>query len=402
MKIVIIGFGVAGATAATVVRENSPDAEISVFSDENHLYYPRPRLYEIITGEKKPEEIYTHNFQFYQNQRININLNRRASSIDTARKQITTSDGAKTDYDKLLLASGAHPNRPPIKGVEKAGVFTLRTVADAIAVRERAKQTSKLIIIGGGLLGLEFATCLRKLGKEVEIIELSTRLLPNQLDREGATLLKSKLEALNIHPILGVGTKEILGKESVDGVALDDGKKVAGGLVLIAAGIKSNTDLANAAGIRVNRGVIVDPQLQTSANEVYAAGDVAEFNGTVYGIIPPSIDQARIAAANIAGKQEQVYTGTVKTTSLKIAGISLTSMGTVNVEGTPYEVISKINKQEGIYKRIILDQGKIVGAILLGERKGAADIKRIMDQGLDVTEYEEIILENDFDFRQIA
>jgi nitrite reductase (NADH) large subunit len=269
-----------------------------------------------------------------------------------------------------------------------------------LAIREYAKRTNEFVVIGGGLLGLEFAACLRKLGKRVRIIEINTRLLPHQLDQEGAALLKEKLEALNIHPLLGVKTKEVLGKEIVSGVALDDGNEISGGLVLIAAGIRSNTDLATSAGIKVNRGVIVDQHMQTSADDVYAAGDVAEFDGKVYGIIPPSIEQAKIAASNIVGKK-QVYRGTVQTTSLKIAGISVTSMGTVNPEDDRYEEIRSINKQGGIYKKIVVDQGKIVGAIILGGRKGAAGIKRLMDQGVDITKYKEAILEEDFNFRQI-
>jgi nitrite reductase (NADH) large subunit len=401
MKIIIIGFGVAGYTAANTILENASDADISIYSDEKHPYYPRPRLYEIVTGEKTPEEIYAHKTQVYQNQRINVYLNKKASSIDVAKKQITTSDGARISYDKLLLANGAHPFRLPIQGAEKTGVFTLHTINDALAIREQAKKTNKFIIIGGGLLGLEFAACLRKLGKEVEVIEINTRLLSNQLDQKGAAILKTKLEELNIHPILGVKTKQILGNQTVSGVVLDDSREILGGLVLMAAGIRSNIDLATTADIKVNIGVIVNSHLQTSVNDIYAAGDIAEFNGKVYGIIPPAIDQAKIAAANISGNQEHAYAGTVHTTSLKIAGISLTSMGTVNAEGTRYEGISKVDKQ-GVYKKLLLDQGKIVGAILLGERKSAAGIKRLMDQGTDITKYKETILEEDFDFRQVV
>jgi nitrite reductase (NADH) large subunit len=397
--VVIIGCGVAGITAAQSLRNSVANAEISIYTDEIHLYYPRPRLYEVMSGEKKPEEIYTHPPQFYESQRIRVTLNDKATKINPGSKQLLTQAGQRVNYDKLLLANGAHPFKPPLQGAERIGIFTLRTISDALAIKEYAEKTSKVIVIGGGLLGLEFAASLKKLGKKVDVVEINSRLLPNELDQDGATILKEKLEALNIHPFLGVQTKEILGKNAVSGVLLDDGEELSGGLILIAAGIKSNVDLAAEAGIRVNRGVIVDQHLRTSDNDIYAAGDIAEFNGRVYGIIPPAIEQAKVASANVLG-ENQVYKGTVHTTTLKIAGISLTSMGIVNPEDRRYKEIKKTNKQEGIYKKIVLDQGKIVGAILLGDRKGSAAINRLMDQETDVTKYEESILEDNFDYRK--
>ena len=400
MKVVIIGCGVAGITAAMSIRKSMADAEISIYTDEPYLYYPRPRLYEVMSGGKRPEEIYTHPSQFYESQMIRVFLNTKVTKIDAENRRLQTKDGAEVDYDKLLLANGAYPFRPPLQGVEKKGVFTLRTIFDALEIKEYAEKTNEVIVVGGGLLGLEFAASLRKLGKEVDVVEINSRLLPNQLDQESAAILKDKLEALSIHPFLGIKTKEILGKDTVSGILLDDGRVLPGSLILIAAGIRPNTSLAAEAGIKTNRGVMIDQHLQTSDNDVYAAGDIAEFNGNVYGIIPPAIEQAKIASANILG-QNQIYKGTVHTTTLKIADITLISMGMVNPEDRRYNEIKKTNKQEGIYKKIVLDQGKIVGAILLGDRKGSAAINRLMDQQIDVTKYEESILEDNFDYRKI-
>jgi nitrite reductase (NADH) large subunit len=169
---------------------------------------------------------------------------------------------------------------------------------------------------------------------------------------------------------------------------------------LIAAGIKSNVNLAAEAGIKVNFGVIVNQHMRTNGNDVFAAGDIAEFNGRVYGIIPPAIEQAKIASANILD-ENQIYEGPVQTTTLRIANISLTSMGIVNSEDPRYKEIKRINKQEGVYKKIVFDQGRIVGAILLGDRKGSAVIKKLMDQEADVTKFEESILEDNFDYRKV-
>ncbi len=165
--------------------------------------------------------------------------------------------------------------------------------------------------------------------------------------------------------------------------------------------MRSNTDLAVEAGIKVNKGVVVDEYLQTSVNDVYAAGDVAEFEGRVYGIIPAALEQAKIAAMNMVEKGKQVYKGTIPSNTLKIVGIDLTSMGLVNPEGPQYEEVKKIDKEKGVYKKIVLEQGKIVGAIILGDRKGVTSIKKLMDQEIDVTRYKDFLLEEDFDYRKI-
>ncbi len=401
MHVAIVGSGVAGVTAARTIRENDPKAKISVYTDENHLYYPRPRLYEVLSGEAKPQEIYMFSEEWYEKGGIKVQLNRKILGIETARKELLLEDRSRVNYDKLLLANGAHPFVPPIKGVEKTGVFTLRSIKDALTIKEYTKKTRKVIIIGGGLLGLEFAASLRKLGQQVEVVEIFPRLLPRQLDQDGATILKHRIETRGIRIVLGVRTEEILGEKTVSGILLDNGKELSGNLVLISAGVRSNTDLAVEAGIKVDRGVVVDEYLQTSVNDVYAAGDVAEFEGRVYGIIPAAMEQAKIAAMNMLEEEKQVYKGTIPSNTLKIVGIDLTSMGLVNPEGPQYEEIKKIDKEKGVYKKIVLEQGKIVGAIILGDRKGVTSIKKLMDQETDVTKYKDFLLEDAFDYRTI-
>lgn len=402
MRIVIIGCGVAGVTAAKVLKQNAPETEVTVYTDENHLYYPRPRLYEILSGEKKPQEIYSYAKESYDQLGIKVQLRKKVLSINAASKELTLEGGLKTSYDRLLLANGARAFVPPIKGVEKTGSFTLRTVEDAVAIKHYAKKGKKAIVIGGGLLGLEFAACLRKLGQQVEVVEARPTLLPMQLDQDGSAILEDDLRGLGVDAVLGVKTTEILGKEAVVGVSLDNGKEISGELVLISAGVKPNIKLAEDAGIKVNRGVVVDEYMRTSANDVYAAGDVLEFHGQVYGIIPPAIEQANVASANMLGGEKSVYNGTIHSTTLKIANISLFSMGLVNPEGSHYEEIKRIDKQEGVYKKMVLDQGKIVGAIFLGDRKGTSALMRLMQRETDVTKYKDHLLEDDFDYRQIT
>ncbi len=401
MKVVIVGSGLAGVTAARTIREGDPKTRISVYTNENYFYYPRPRLYEVLSGEAKPEEICMFSEKWYEKRGIKVHLSKTVVGIETAKKELLLEDGLRVDYDRLLLASGAHPFVPPIRGVEKTGVFTLRSMKDALTVKEHTKKTREAIIIGGGLLGLEFATSLRKLGQQVEVVEIFPRLLPRQLDQDGAMMLKDRIETRGIKIVLGATTEEILGKETVSGILLDNGKELSGDFVLISAGVRPNTDLAAEAGIKVEKGVVVDQYLQTSANDVYAAGDVAEFDGRVYAIIPAAMEQARIAATNMLEKEKQAYEGTIPSNTLKIVGIDLTSMGLVNPEGSQYEEIKKIDEERGVYKKIVLQQGRIVGAIILGDRKGVTPIKNLMDQQVEVTKYTDFLLEDNFDYGKI-
>jgi len=401
MNVIIIGCGVAGVTAARVIRENNQEVAVSIYTDENHLYYPRPDLYGVLAGEAQPKEIITLPQNWYETRGIKVFLNRKVASIHTAKKELQLENGSRVSYDKLLLANGAHPFVPPIKGVDKQGVFSLRSLDDAVTIRDYAKKIDKAIVIGGGLLGLEFASSLRRLGRQVDVVEIFPRLLPMQLDQDGASILRSRIETLGVNVVLGVKTQEILGKEAVSGVLLDNGKELSGQLVLFSAGVRSNIDLAVKSGIKANKGVVVDQYLQTNAPDVYAAGDVAEFEGKTYGIIPAAEEQARIAATNMMGKEQRVYKGTVPSNTLKIIGIDLASIGLVNPEDPRYEEIKKIDTAKGVYKKIVLDQGRVVGAIILGETRSVGPIVMLMSRGKDVSQFKDSILEDGFDFRKI-
>lgn len=402
LNVVIVGNGVAGVTAARIIKEKNPEARVSIYTDESHRYYPRPRLYEVLSGEAKPREVYMFSEEWYKKKGINVQLNKKALHIDTDRKELLLEDGSRVNYDKLLLANGGHSFIPPIKGAEKTGVFALRTIRDALSIKEFTKKTEKVIVIGGGLLGLEFASSLKKLGQQVTVVEMFPRLLPRQLDPDGATILKNRIASRGIDIVLGVKTVEILGRETVSGILLDSGEELSGDLVLISAGMRSNTGLALEAGIKVNRGVVVDGYLRTSADDVYAVGDVAEFEGIVYGIIPAALEQASIAAANMLGEEHNVYTGTIPSNILKIVDVELTSMGLVNPEEPKYEEVKKADKKKGVYKKLVLDKGKIVGAILLGDKKGVTSIKRLMTHETDITKYKNSILKDNFDYKKVT
>jgi nitrite reductase (NADH) large subunit len=401
LNVVIVGNGVAGVTAASILKEKNPEMRVSIYTDENSNYYPRPRLYEVLSGEAEPQDVTMFPAEWYTKKGITVHLGKKASNIDTKQKTLLLDDQSQVSYDKLLLANGGHSFVPPIKGAEKKGTFTLRTIQDAITIKEFATKTNKAVVIGGGLLGLEFASSLRKLGQQVTVVELFPRLLPRQLDADGATILKKRIESFDINIVLGAKTVEILGNP-ISGIVLDSGETVQGELVLISAGIRSNINLASEAGIKVNRGIVVDEHLRTSAEDVYAVGDVAEFGGTVYGIIPAALEQAQIAAANMLGNKQNVYKGTVPSNTLQVVGIDLTSIGVINPEDPKYEEVKKSDPKKGIYKKLVLDNGKIVGAILLGDKKGVTSIKKLIAQKTDITKYKDSILNDDFDYKKVT
>jgi nitrite reductase (NADH) large subunit len=402
LNVIIVGNGVAGVTAAKIIKEKKPEIHVSIYTDEKSHYYPRPKLYEVLSGEADPKDVTLFSEEWYRRKGITVQLNKKALSIDTKRKQLLLEHNTRVSYDQLLLATGGHSFVPPIKGANKTGVFTLRTIKDALNIREFTENTKKAIVIGGGLIGLEFAASLRKLGQQVTVVELFSRLLPRQLDLDGAALLKNRIEALGIKIVLGVKTAEILGKETVSGIMLDTEKEVSGDLVLVSAGMRSNIDLALEAGIKVNRGIVVDGHLRTSVDDVYAVGDAAEYEGTVYGIIPAAVEQANIAAANMLGDEHTIYTGTIPSNTLKIVGVDLTSMGLVNPEVLKNQEIKKTDETKGVYKKLVLDKGKIVGAILLGDKKGVMSIRKLIAQETDITKYKNLILNDDFDYKKVT
>jgi nitrite reductase (NADH) large subunit len=402
VDVAIIGNGVAGVTSARIIKEKNPEVKVSIYTDESHHYYPRPRLYEVLSGEAEPREIYMFSEEWYEKNGIEVNLNKKAISIDTDKKILMLEDHSKVNYNKLLLANGGHSFIPPFNGVEKTGVFTLRSIRDALTIKEFTKKSKKAIVIGGGLLGLEFAASLRKLGQQVEVVEIFPRLLPRQLDQDGAAILKSRIASRGIDISLGVKTVEIFGSNKVSGILLDNGEMIFGDLILISAGMRSNSKLALESGIKVSRGVVVDSYLRTSADDVYAVGDVAEFEGRVYGIIPAALEQSQIAATNMLEEEQMHYSGTIPSNTLDIVGIDLTSIGLVNPEGDKYEEVKEVDNTQGIYKKLVLNKGKIIGAILLGTKRGLTTIKRLMSQETDISQYKDSILKDDFDYKQVV
>jgi len=398
-RILIIGNGVSGINVASNLRKSDRDIEIEIFTDESYHYYPRPRLIDLLADRITLEEIFFYRETWYRENNINVHLSSTVNEILPDEKRIVLAGGKTFSYDVLVLANGAKPSLPPIDGVDKSGVFSIRWLDDVLNLKERVKKSGEIVVIGGGLLGLEIASAIQSSGIKVKVIEILPWLLPRQLDETGGRLLKKILESRGLEVYVNSATEKILGDGEISGVVTKDGRIFRCNTIVVSAGIKSNIDLAKNCGLNTNRGIIVDNYLRTSRGEIYALGDVAEWEGRIYGIIPPALDQAKVVASNILGETVE-YKGTVPSNILKVAGIDLFSIGTIDkTEG--YEVISSLDEDTGIYKKFVIDDGKIIGAILLGDRRNALYIERVVKEGRDISRYKEDILSDDFDWRRL-
>jgi len=288
---------------------------------------------------------------------------------------------------------------PPIAGATKQGVQTLRTLEDALRLCEGARSCGQIVIVGGGLLGLDVAVSLRHWGCQITVLEALPRLLPRQLDPEGAAMLQHLIEERGIQVIVGDLCDEVLGEGSVTGVRLRSGRELAACLLLILAGVRPNTALASEAGLPCQRGILVNERMQTSLPDIYAVGDCAEFGGHVWGIIPAALAQARVAGSQIAGAKDVVYEDIVPSTTLKVSGIDLTSLGEVNPEAEGAQEYRYVDQERGIYKKLVVRDGRVVGAILLGDRADLQAVNRLVTDRMDVSDVAQRLLDPAFDLR---
>ena len=400
MGYVIIGNGVAGNTAALTLSRIAVGERIDLYAAEPHPYYPRPLLPEFMAGELDQEGLYFKPASWYAERGITLHLSSTVTRLEPDEHRLGLADGEVVSYDRLLLATGGHAWIPPIQGADKPGVYALRTLEDALAIAARVSEVRQAIVIGCGLLGLEAGRALQGLGLAVSMIEFMPRLLPRQLDAEGAEVLQRLIEGPGVRFFLAAAAEVVLGTDGVTGLRLKDGREIDGQLVLVAAGMRSNTELARLAGLEISRGVAVDRRMRTSAKDVYAAGDVADFQGRVYGIVPAAIAQARIAAANMAGNDSATYAGTLPSTTLKVTGIDLTSLGTIIPEEGhegEYRQLRYADRDRGVYRKLVLRDGSIVGAIMLGDKASVRPVTKLIDQAVDVSEHAHRLLDPGFD-----
>lgn len=399
---VIVGSGVSGVTAAQSITRADPGADVHLLGAEPYPYYQRPRLWSYIAGEIERQELFFRPAEWYAERGIRLHLNALVTGLDTAAHRLTLQNGEQMAYDRLLLATGGLSFVPPIEGANRQGVFTLRSLDDADAIKAYEQQVDHVLVVGGGLLGLETAHALQGPNRQVTVLEIVPRLLPRQLDAPGAEVLTHLIEKMGLHVQVGVQSSAILGDGRATGVRLSDGREVEGGLVLLSTGMKPDIGLARAAGLKTNRGIVVDEQMRTSAADVYAAGDAAEFGGQVYGIIPAATEQARAAAANMVSAGSTHYEGTIPSTTLKILDVQLTALGEATVGGPEFSVLRYSDPEAGVYKRLTLREGKIVGAILLGDVQDARPLQQLIADKRDIASYGGRLIDTSLDLKALA
>ena len=379
-KYLILGNGVAGTTAAENIRQNDGTGEITIVTDEDIPFYYRIRLPDYLGGMVAESELVAKKEAWYDEKKISLQLSSRVSAADSGRKHVITADGLTYAYDSLLLANGSHPFVPPIKGSNIKGVFALHTIRDVRQISQAAEKIRNVVLIGGGLLGLETANALHKLEKNVTVVEFFPRLLPRQLDNEGAARLQHFFESKGFSFRLGTTTKEITGDDSVEQVLLEHGEILPAQMVIISAGVRPNLELAKMLGLKTDKGVIVDQFMRTSQPDIYAAGDVIEFEDRTYGIWPAAMEQGKIAGINISGGKT-AYNGTTLSNILKVAGIDLASAGEIDEE-KKFE--SKIVASDDTYKKVVINNGKVIGCIMLGDRKHFNRISKAITSGENI------------------
>ena len=315
--------------------------------------------------------------EWYAERRIGLQTGVMVTGADADRQVVITAGAEEISYDLLLLATGSSSFVPPIIGADRQGTFALRNISDARAIVACCLRGREAVVIGGGLLGLEAGNALRRRGMQVTVVEFLPRLLPRQLDPKGAAKLQGIMEAMGFSFQLGISVHEIQGGATVERVVLDNCEVLSADLVLIAAGVRPNLELARCLGLDCNRGVLVDAMLRTSRPEVYAAGDVAEFKGNVYGSWLAAMQQGKIAGTNMAGGS-QLYRGTVMANKLKVAGIDLAAVGEIDADG---QYRSEVVETESVYRKMVYDQNdRLIGAVLLGDTTALAEVTRAVSE----------------------
>jgi len=395
---VIVGGGAAGNAAAETIRKLDPEAKIRIFTREDHFYYYRPALPEYLAGEKPLRGFILHDGAWYEKNRIEIHLSTEITDVRPDDKTVLASDGRSYAYDRLLLATGSHAVVPKMPGNDLEGVFTLHTAADAEAMIRWAERAKSLVVIGGGILGIEAGNGLRKRGLQVAVVGRNKRLLPKQMDAAGAVFLRRRLEEMGFTFHLGVTPREIARRDGRLAVALEDGRILETDMVLLSAGAAPDLALARKLGLRIGKAVQVDDRLRTSIEDIYAAGDLVEHRGVYYGIWPPAMAQGRAAGANMAGK-ETVYEGTLQSHRLKVAGIDLVSMGDIDAE-CDEECIVLSDDEKCVYRKLIIENHAVAGAILLGDLHGEKAIQAAVEGHKDIAAVRETMEQEGFDLSE--
>jgi nitrite reductase (NADH) large subunit len=373
-RLVVVGNGMAAARTLEHLLAIAPRRyAITVFGEEPHAAYNRILLSPVLAGELAEEALALQAPAWHAERGVDLRLGVRVTSIDRARRTVLLADGGATPYDRLLIATGSSPVTLPIPGTRLAGVVTYRDLRDTRAMIEAARAHRRAVVIGGGLLGLEAANGLRARGMEVDVVHLMPTLMERQLDADAAAIVQRRLEKRGIRFHLGARTHAITGREGrATSVVLQTAglTSVAADLVVMAVGIRPNVALAEASGLRVERGILVDDNLQTYDPRIYAVGECVQHRGASYGLVQPLYEMAKVCATHLAGACTHYYPGSVPSTHLKVTGIDVFSAGDF-ADRPGRESLVLRDPSRGVYRRLVLEDDRLVGGVLVGDSRGA-------------------------------
>ena len=391
-RLVVIGNGMAPGRALEKLFEAAPDAyDVTIFNAEPRVNYDRIMLSPLLTGEKTFEQIVIHGDGWYVKHGVTLYKGSSVTAIDRAAKTVTSARGVTVPYDKLMIATGSLPIIIPVPGHKLAGVLTYRDLDDVQAMLIAAQSRGSAVVIGGGLLGLEAAVGLKEQGMDVTVLHLMPTLMERQLDTPAGHLLQKAIEARGIRVITKANTKAILGEKKVEAVLLEDGTRLPADLVVMAVGIKPNAGLAKDAGIDVGRGIKVDPTMRTSDPDIFAVGECAEVETQVFGLVAPLYEMATVIAAQLAGDPSATFTPSATATKLKVTGINLFSAGDF-AEGKDREEIVLRDAARGVYKRLVLKDDRVIGAVMYGDVSDGAWFFDLLKKGADISEMRETLI----------
>src|SRR6266446_3350107 len=394
MKLVMVGNGMAGARTLEELLKIAPDVyDITVFGAEPHANYNRILLSPVLAGEMTIQDIMLNDIGWYGKNNISLHLGKKVVKIERGARKVVAADGTTESYGRLLLATGSNPFILPVPGKDLEGVLTYRDIQDTNAMIEASKKYKHAVVIGGGLLGLEAANGLKLRGMNVTVVHLMEWLMERQLDRAAAELLQQSLEAKGLQFLLKTQTAEILGNADgrVRAVRFKDGSEIVADLVVMAVGIRPNTELAEAAGIRCNRGIVVNDTMQTYDPKIYAVGECAAHRGIAYGLVAPLFEMAKVCANHLAHFGIGRYAGSVTSTKLKVTGIDLFSAGEFT-GGAGTEDIVLNDALGGVYKRVVLRENRIVGAVLYGDTADGSWYFDLLKQRTDIASMRDMLI----------
>jgi nitrite reductase [NAD(P)H] large subunit len=368
-SVLVVGGGIAGQAVCEAVRARDADVPVTLVCGEDHLPYDRVRLGALLGADGSVEQLQLRPGAWYDDHRIAVRRGVRVAQLDPGRGTARLEDGGTLSADRIVLCTGSDPLVPPLRNVDAAGVHVFRAPADCAAIRSEAARARRAVVIGGGLLGLEAAHALVRLGCETTVVHLVDRLMERQLDAAAARMLAPAIEALGVTVLLEQHTTGVLveGRGRARGLAFANGTTWECELVVVAAGIRPHVGLARAAGLTVSRGIVVDDRLVSSHPRVLAVGECAEHRGIVHGVVAPIREQAEIAADTLCGI-DSTYPGSVPTAKLKVMGVDLVTAGMV--EGEREVVVA--DGAAGSYRKLVTgSDGTALGTVLLGDARGA-------------------------------